>query len=476
MKKGLTILIAVAVVLSISGTVLAARLQQVTYSSGFQVANLSATEDASIVVTYYPQGTGASVDVPDTIPAGGSVTYAAIHDEAGTPFNGSVVVTSSQPVAAIANTLGSFPEYAAATGGFSAGAQSVSLPLVMCNNNGFDTWFNVQNAGAGDASITIDYVPGLSGTAGQDTATIGPGRAMTFDQKSGSSTASCGDGLGTTFVGGATITSNEPVVATVMQINEASFKVLMGYNGFTGGADDVRAPLVMANNGGFYTGIQVQNAGTSTTTVTIDFAANTVGTFNPTDLTFDVGGGGSATYLQAGNDGTNNWVEATAGEKRYVGAATITSDDGTDLVAIVNQVLVGPPAFGTAYEAFGAADATANINVPLVMANNPGGTVVYYTGIQVQNVSTTDGCAVTIAFGPNTVATGTAADLDFTLDAGGSATYIQNDSDGINDWAAIGRYVGSANVTAGCSIVAIVNEFSPSFTGDQFYTFDAFNY
>jgi hypothetical protein len=460
MKKSLTILVAVAMMLSISGTVLAARLQQVTYSSGFQVANLSATDDASINITYYPQGTAAPVDVTDTIPAGGSVTYAAIHSAAGTPFNGSVVVTADQPVAAIANTLGSFPAYAAATGGFSEGAQSVSLPLVMCNNNGFDTWFNVQNAGSGDANITIDYVPGLNGTADQDTATIAPGRALTFDQKSGSSTASCGNGLGTTFVGGATITSNEPVVATVMQINESGFNVLMGYNGFTGGSDDVRAPLIMQANSGFYTGIQVQNAGTVSTTVTIEYAADTSG--NGTVLADDVFGldaGASQTIL---HDGT-----AT-----YIGAATVTSSNGEPLVAIVNQVLPGTVSFGTAYEAFSAADATADINVPLVMANNS----TYYTGIQVQNVSSTDACAVTIAFGPNGMGTGTPSDLNFSLDAGESATYIQNDNDLTNDWDVIGQYVGSANVTAGCSIVAIVNEFSPNFAGDQFYTFDAFNY
>ena len=55
MKKGLTIIITVAMMLSIGSTVLAARLQQVTYSSGFQVANLSATDPANIVITYYPQ-------------------------------------------------------------------------------------------------------------------------------------------------------------------------------------------------------------------------------------------------------------------------------------------------------------------------------------------------------------------------------------------------------------------------------------
>jgi hypothetical protein len=458
MKKGFAILITAALLLSLSSTALASKLQQVTYSSGFQVANLSSTSAAAITITYYPQ-TGTPVDVNDTIPAGGSVTYATIHSAAGDPFNGSVVIASDQQIAAIVNTLGDFPDYAAATGGFSEGAISFSLPLVMCNNSGFDTWFNIQNTGSSDANVTVNYVPGLAGTASSDTATIGAGRAATFDQKAGSSgsTKKCGSGLGTTFVGGATITSSQPVVATVMQINESGFNVLMGYNGFTGGADDIRAPLIMQANSGFYTGIQVQNAGSSSTNVTIHYSADTSGhgTVMPDD-TFTLAAGASQTIIHSGSS-------------TYVGAATVTSTGGVPLVAIVNQVLAGAVSYGTAYESFSAADATANVNVPLVMSENSG----YYTGIQVQNVSTVNNCAVTIDYGAPSVGTYNPPDESCTLDAGESCTNIQNSG----SWTGH-QYVGSATVTAstpGCAIVAIVNEFAPA-AGDQFYTYNAFNY
>ncbi len=450
MRKGLSILAIAVLLASLGSTALASRLQQVSYSSGFQVANLSATESATIKVTYYPQS-GDAVEVDDTIDAGGSVTYATIHTEAGDPFNGSVVVSSDQPIAAIANTLGNFPTYAAATGGFSEGSQSFSLPLVMCNNNGFDTWFNVQNAGSGDAAVTISYIPGSDGTAASDTATIGEGRAVTFDQKSGSSgtTQKCDAGLGTKFVGAATITSDKPIVATVMQINESGFNVLMGYNGFTAGADDIRAPLIMQANSGFYTGIQVQNASdTLSTTVTIDYSGDDA---VMTDDTCALDPGKSCTIIHSGTD-------------KYIGAATVTSSNGAPLVAIVNQVFAGTVSYGTAYEAFSAADATANINVPLVMANNSG----FYTGIQVQNVSSTDACAVTIAYGANGGGTYAPTDDTCTLGAGESCTVIQN------VWTE--KYVGSASISAGCEIVAIVNEFGAGYAGDQFYTFDAFNY
>jgi hypothetical protein len=468
MKKLVSVLVALTMLMALSGNVFARDLQQgISYSSGFQVANLSDSEATHIIVTYYPQE-GTPVEVEDDIAAGGSVTYAAIHDAAGDPFNGSVVVSSTDTeIAAIVNTLGDFPAYAAATGGFSEGATEFSLPLVMCNNNGFDTWFNVQNAGSGDAEVTVTYLADAALSAEDtpasttDTVTIGEGRAATFDQASGSSTKSCDSGLGEKFVGAAVIESNVPVVATVMQVNQAGFEVLMGYNGFASGATDVRAPLVMQNNGGFYTGIQVQNAGTTTTTVTIDFSSDTSGEGTVLgDLVFDLGPGASATNLQSGTE-------------RYIGSAMITADQ--PLVAIVNQVLPGAPSFGTAYESFAASDATPNINVPLVMSNNGG----FYTGIQVQNVSDSE-VEVTINYAPNTVeGMGNPSSDTFTLTAGSSKTLIQNgaagETTGVNNWTA--RYVGSASITAtGGNIVAIVNEANLTLAGDQFYTFDAFNY
>ena len=455
-------------------------MAQVSYSSGYQVQNLSATDPAHIIITYFPQ-TGTEVDVEDTILAGESVTYVTIHSEAGTPFNGSVVISSDQPVAAIANTLGDFPQYGAATGSFSEGAEDFALPLVMCNNSGFDTWFNIQNAGSGTASVTIDYISGSHGADGSESITIEPGRAKTFNQASGSSTVNCGTlaGADGKFIGSATISSNEPVVATVMQINTTNFKVMMGYNGFPGGSDDVRAPLIMANNSGFYTGIQVQNVGALATTVTIDYAPNTQASGKElSDDSFALAPGASWTIIHSGSPASNGGVNDFTDGLKYIGAATISSSNGEPLVAIVNQVYPGSPAYGTAYEGLNADDATFNISAPLVMSNNS----TYYTGIQVQNVGTV-ATTVTIDYGPNTGGTFAPANEVFDLAAGASWTIIQNgavhaNGSTVNSWTGVGTYLGSATITANAPIVAIVNEvtLSPSYQGDQFYTYDAFNY
>jgi hypothetical protein len=487
MKKKLGIVI-VAGLLTISLVVaaLASELQQVEYNSGFHVQNLSPTDDANVILTYYPQ-TGSPVQVQDKIFAGSSVTYFPIHNLAGDPFSGSVVVSSDTPVAAIVNTLGDFPQYAAATTAFSAGSTSFSLPLVMCENNGFDTWFNIQNVGLDTANIAINYIAGFAGADDGETTTIEARRAKTFSQASGSSTINCDTLAGTDgrFVGSATITSDQPVVATVMQINIADNRILLGYNGFAGGAADVRAPLIMSNNNGFYTGLQVQNAGTTTTTVTVGYADNTVGSLGlpkPEADIFELGPGASRTLIHNSTPPQNgSVVNDYDAIGRYIGAAIVTSNNDAPLVAIVNQAYLRQDAgpFGTAYEGFNADDASDRLSAPLIMANNN----TYYTGIQVQNTGTS-AVSVTISYGPNTVGIAGPVepqDESFSLQPGASKTIIQNaappaNGSTVNNWDEIGTYVGSLAVTANGPVAAIVNEFTWGFPGDQFYSYDAVNY
>lgn len=447
----------------------------VTYTSGFQVQNLEGT-DAVVQLEFYNQDGTLAVNPPPTytIPANSSKTFFPINDLTS-GFNGSLVILSDKEVRAVSNLLGSGPgNYLAATNGFQAGSTTVSLPLIMCNNAGFNTFFNVQNAGDAAATVNIAYVPGSNGTAGKtESATIQQGAAKTFDQTEGSSTMNCSqlkDASGK-FVGGATITSNQPIVATVMELNTGSFAALLGYGGFTSGSPTVALPLVMANNFNFYTGIQVQNAGSAATDVTITYTANTVGANTPAPDTFTLAPGASKTILQAGTSAqsgsVNNW--STFG--RYIGGATITNSGGQNLVAIVNQVR-NSPALGSSYEGFNPASATSKVSAPLIMSNNGG----YYTGVQVQNVSAA-AVNVTVTYGPNGAGSFAPAPETFTLQPGASKTIIQNggtpSNGSVQNWTQ--KYVGSASITANGSIVAIVNQLGAA-AGDQFATSDAFNY
>src|SRR5690606_33584201 len=94
------------------------------------------------------------------------------------------------------------------------------------------------------------------------------------------------------------------------------------------------APLVMANNSGFYTGIQCQNAGNSTTTLTIDYSENTAGSFQPDDVTVSLEAGKSVTVLQSGDE----W-----GTNLYVGSAAISASGGANIACIVNELNLSAP-------------------------------------------------------------------------------------------------------------------------------------
>lgn len=479
MKASYRIAIVLAMVMSLFAGAAALAQGGLTYESGVQVVNLEASS-ASITLLYYDQLGNVIGSVPDTIGANGSKTYYPL---SGVPagFNGSMVISADRAIAAIANTVTSGNVFSASTPGFSGGSTTFSLPLVMCNNSGFNTFFNVQNAGTSDANVTVNYIPASDGLATSEAATIKPGAAKTFDQTTGSATKDCGDSLaGPTgkFIGSAKITSSQPVVATLMQLNTTSYRVLMGYNGFTGGSTVVNLPLVMGQNNSFYTGIQIQNAGTVATTVTMDYTANTGGSFDPASEVFSLQPGASKTIIQNGtppsNGSANNWNTSS---QKYIGGARITNDQNQPLVAIVNQQspgLSGAGPFGTSYEGFDPALATANISAPLIMAQNSG----YYTAIQVQNISATTCASVTIDYSANTGGSWNPVDESFSLAGYTSKTVFQNGSSpsngSANTWSF--KYIGSAEIKApGCQIVAIINE-TRFIAGDQMMTYDGLNH
>jgi len=442
-----TLLIALALVLALIVPTVGA--QGITYSSGFQVQNLSGST-ANISITFYNQDGSVAGSTSDTVPANGSKTYFPI-PSVSNGFNGSAVISSDQPVAAITNLLGNYPTYGGSTTGFTAGSTSVGLPLIMRNNNGFSTWFNVQNTGSSPANVTVTYTPSQAGNTGvSENATIQPGAAKTFDQSGNS-------GLGSTFIGSATVASDQPVVAMVNQVGTGSIKSLLMYDGFTGGSNTVQAPLIMANNSGFFTGLSIQNVGGSSANVTVDYSANTAGAFNPANDAATIPAGGAAVILQNGGQ----W-----GTNKYIGGATISADQPLEVV--VNQLKIGTVSFGTAYEGFNPANLTDKVSAPLVMANNSG----FYTGIQCQNTGGSS-ATINVDYGPNTAGAFNPTDDSATVAAGASATFLQAGG----QWGT-NKYIGSATITAsgGADIACIVNELNTGAGGDQFLTYNAINY
>jgi hypothetical protein len=473
--RALKVILAAALLMAMLVMAIPANAQLgITWTTGFQVQNLSSSSVANITVTFYNQAGTAQPAFTDTVPAAGSKTYAVLDGQSGRPsvpagFNGSAVISSDQPVAAILNILGNGTAYGGSANGLASGSTSVGLPLIQHNNGGFDTWFSVQNAGSADAAVTLKFAPrdaasGSSLTVGP--VTIKPGAARTFDTTSAELA-----GLGTKFVGAATVTSSQPLAAIVNQTGRGASKTLLTYDGFGSGSTTAKLPLVQNGNGSasnlFSTGISIQNVGTTTTNITVSFSPNTRGSFQPQNIVFN--------GVAAGQTKTINTAAAVGGAvpgfggndaaHRYVGSATVTNSANQPLVAVVNQL--GATLTGSSYEGFSPANGTANVSLPLLMANNGG----FSTAFQCQNVGSAS-TTITIKYGPNSKGTFVPTQLTQTIAAGASGAPV-------NQAAAAGanRYVGSATVTASGNVpvVCVANELAIT-TGDTLLTYDGTNF
>lgn len=423
----------VAVVLIVALTMLfvtAVGAQPSQYNTGFQVANLS-DSTANITIQYVNQNGTTNATVNDTVSANSSNTYFPIGADAG--FNGSVVISSDQPVAAIVNVLGDGFAFGGSYESFSEGAQSVSLPLIMKGNFGFDTWFNVQNTGTENAVVTVSYADTNNCT---ETATIAPGAAATFNQ----ATNNC---IPNGYVGAATVTSvGAPVVASALQVGPTT---LFAYNAFTGGSEDPVMPLVQGNNFGYFTGIQVQNVGNTSTNVTVSYAPGSAGT--ACNQTETIAAGASATFLDC----------ASMSLPTFIGGASVTTNSASQpLVAIVNQLNI-PQGKGAAYNAFDPADATDTVNFPLIMRDNFG----FFTGFNIYNAGNASAAVACTFSGP-----GAPAAVNANVAAGATLTAVQTGT---------GPYVGSVTCTAaGGSLVGVANQLGSS-AGDNLFAYSGFN-
>jgi len=465
MKKFGLISLVVAVSLLLSGVAVGQGFGLV-WDDGITIANMSKTGEATYSIAFYPiNGSSAINYAPTTkIPVNGSVKLFPL-TMAGTSFSGSAVIASDQPVAATVNqltTMGGSNTGGGSYEGVSAGATSVQLPIIMRNNGGYNTAFTVQNAGSVDASVTVTYTAGVAGSNwSEGPFTIKPGYAKTFDQSDSGHSA-----LGTRFVGSAVVVSDQPVVAAVNQVNPTA-KVILSYRGFTaGGSPKVSLPTIQANNGGYNTGVAVQNVGTIPTTITISFGPNTVGTFNPVaETSVNIAAKSSVNFNQWGGQ----W-----GTNRYVGSATVTNSQNQSLVVNVNQLKGAAPGQGSAYSGFDPAAATTEIVVPTLMAYNGG----FITGFLVQNVAG-DGSAAdfTVTYATSAgayttpeveTATGIAdgAGYNFRQYAGQWIDPAKNNSQ---------RWVGSAIVVCTKPCVAVVNQLQGGSTADSLLTYTGTN-
>jgi hypothetical protein len=434
--KRLHLIVVIVFVVALALPLAASAQDGITYNSGFQVQNLT-SEEASIQIEFYNQNGTVAASPSDTIAADDSNLYFPL-DAVTDGFNGSVVISSDKDIRAIANVLGNGLDFGASYSGFNEGAEEVSIPLLMKANAGFNTWFNVQNAGSAATDVTVTYSDGVTASC----LSLAPGAACTLEQAD--------EAHATGWVGSAVVTTTgEPIAVTVMEVGATT---LFGYGGFAGGSPDVAMPLINANNAGYITGVQIQNLDGSATTVTVSYTPSLAG--SACTETKTISGNSSETF--ALNAFTTS---GSCGLQKFIGSAEVTANSGgNDLVAIVNQLNLGENK-GAAYEGFDPDAATNAVVMPLIMDRNSG----YFTGFSVANVG---GSSTTI----NCTFSGTSYTASDTVPAGEAMTLIQ-------DGMIASGYVGSATCTAGsgAQIVGVVNELNTGLSGDAFLVYDAFN-
>ncbi|MCB8946110.1 MAG: hypothetical protein H6658_20385 [Ardenticatenaceae bacterium] len=431
MKKNIivSLLSALALVLVLA---VAASAAPSSYTSGFQVQNLSDTDDANVVITYYNQNGSVDTTANDTIGAGTSTTYYPIDANAG--FNGSVVISSDQAVAAIVNILGDGGAFGGASyNSFSSGSANANIPLVLSDFFNINTFFNVQNTGASDVTVNVDY---SAATCTDQSATIAPGAAHTFDQ-----TSDCSANT----IGAATVTSDGEIAVAVVQYDDKS---LLAYNGFTSdGAGTAVAPLVSQNYFNSRTALQVQNTGAAAVDVTVNFTPSPGFPGAACSQTLNIAPAASANF---GDSAFFNNTAACDAGSGWVGGAEIDAGAGT-VVAIVNSVTTGT-ANGAAYSAFDPSTATNVVNFPLVMDRNFG----IFTG---SGLASADGSSVDISCTfSNNARVYTATGTNFT------DVHLNQLADG---------YVGASTCTATGPIVGVLSQLGGS--GDKLLYYEGFN-
>ena len=427
-----------------------------TYSTGFQVQNLS-NAVANVTIAFYPQGSGtASASVNTTIAPNAAATYATLPSAVAAGFTGGAVISSDQSVASLVNVIANGNVgYGASYSGVSAGAKTVQLPLLFKESFKFNTFFSVQNTSGTAANVTITYSGGGLASPVTQTAQIQPGSSTQFDQSTNAS-------LPAGFNGSAVITSDQDVAAAVVQAGPTT---LLSYNGFATTSTTPVFPLINANNFGFVTGISLQNAGTVATDVTVSYTPSPDRNGNPQGTpcteTLTIQPKGTAFFA------LNSFATTVAGENcankptTFVGSGRVTINSTSQpLVGVVNQLNQNTNK-GGAYEAFDPASATSTVVFPIIQDRFFG----YQTGFSLVNVGSV-ATPVTCTFS-GTSATQSVA----SLAPGATFTTVQQN-------AIAAGYNGSGTCTAsaaGAKIVGILNQLSLAASTDAFFVSDGIN-
>jgi plastocyanin len=405
-------------VLTLAAVPMTASAQETT-NTAFQVVNLSDTTDANVTIVFYDTSGAETHTLEDTISKGSSKTYVQADMEAalGTTFNGSVVVSADQEIAAIVNQNTANDDatsgYNASYTGFSEGGTDFYIPIVLNNFYGYSTEISIQNAGNDPVNVDVTY-----DTTGctDEVDDLKKGTVVRFDN-----TETCSGGLNAN--GSATVSATGPVVAVVNQMSDGD-NLEQTYNGFAlaNAGSTLYTPIALHAFYGFNSSFQVQNVSGSEMDICATYSDDVH------ECVEGVADGASATFLQGDEDHANTWT----------GSAVITNTTGGDMVGVVNQQGGNSAASFNMYT-----EGAAKWSLPSLLYEYYG----FTSSFQVQNVSDSN-VDITVTYDDGS----SAESLDVA--PGDTATFVQNDETGHTANQAFSAVVEAT----GGEIVVVVNQ------------------
>lgn len=483
-RKSLLILsCTLLLIVSLVGTV-SADLPGEGWWTAFVVQNLDSSNTATVSASAYEMQGGSSTEYTfsDTLsPLANKTWHPGFCGSAGlfpcltnggselpAGFAGSAVLSSDQQIAA-AVQVGNNEQGGVGTPGGTASAQyngssvgspTLGFPIVKHNYGGKTTTFYIQ-ATTSDVTVTATYATNDGASHTQSNVAISAYRTYVFDPAAaGIASSNCGTNANVSpCVGAVTFTATGgDIVGTVVEhqhsANPATVAQSTAIFASSAATDQVYCPVYKYNWNGRYTGVTVQNTGTSAATVTVS-ALVIGGGSGSYESTVTINPGKSYVFYPIGSNIGSFPANA-------YGSVVIEGSNGNDkLVASVNESNLQGVLRQTTYGCFSAENATAQVSAPIFKEDFGGTGSRNRTGLVVQNVGSSS-TSVTAMFTCNVSgATQTYTHDAVSLTAGQGFTYYLPSQFG--DWQGSSMPAGvlcavTLNATGNVPIVAIAQE------------------
>lgn len=307
------------------------------YSSAMNIQNLGSLE-STVTISYYnasgvlEKTSTHSIAVDDVL----SVYVPTVDGLDSGEY--SVVISSSEPVAAVSNF--SDADSGASFSGFTEGATSWFIPSTYDNYYGYFSEIYAQNVSSSSTDITLSiYVSGSSTPVYTDTKLNVPANASVNWGQSG--LAQLLDNIA--YSAKVTATGNIVAMANIFGSGSTA-QQLYSYNGFSSGAKTFFTPAVYKNFYGWNAAIGIQNVSTSVANVRVTYST---GYFKD--------------YVIQPSSGKEIYVPGESALPSGEFSAKITSDQ--DIAVMVNM----SNGYNRAATYNGVKSATASVSVPNVM-------------------------------------------------------------------------------------------------------------